>query len=96
MDNKKLKCFERSIRKFVSKTVNTKKKKYKSNEVIRVTINFNELGLVESAFLLQGVEYYLDQQVLSAVKALPKCIPATKNGSPVRVTHTIELNPRKL
>ena len=95
-DNRKLKCFEKSIRKYVSKTVNTKKKNYKSNEVIRVTINFNELGLVESAFLLQGVEYYLDQQVLSAVKALPKCIPATKNGSPVRVTHTIELNPRKL
>lgn len=95
-DNKKLKCFEKSIRNYVSKTVNTKKKNYKSNEVIRVTINFNELGLVESAFLLQGVEYYLDQQVLSAVKALPKCIPATKNGIPVRVTHTIELNPRKL
>lgn len=95
-DNRKLKCFEKSIRKYVSKTVNTKKKNFNSNEVIRVTINFNELGLVESAFLLQGVEYFLDQQVLSAVKALPKCIPATKNGSPVRVTHTIELNPRKL
>ena len=52
----------------------------------------DEKGLVRDASIVIGVHKLIDEEVLRLIKLIPKWIPATKSGVPVRDVRTLNID----
>lgn len=56
---------------------------------VRVRIIVDEEGNVKEPKIVKGLSYHADRIALGLVAGLPKWVPATKNGKPIRTTRTV-------
>lgn len=67
---------------------------YDNHEVGEVLVGFTVEadGYISMAQVLKGVSPSLDAEAVRVVKSMPKWIPGTRNGRPVRAELTIPIN----
>lgn len=51
----------------------------------------NEFGDVCNVEVLRGVHQSLDDEAVRVIKSLPKWKPATKDGQPISVSHSVPI-----
>ena len=61
---------------------------------MEVEFTIERSGDVSYVNILKGLDYSIDEEVLRLLKAMPRWIPATKNGTPVRYKVSMPLNIR--
>lgn len=61
---------------------------------MEVEFTIEKSGDVSYVNILKGLDYSIDEEVLRLLKAMPRWIPATKNGTPVRYKVSMPLNIR--
>ncbi|MCQ2127368.1 MAG: energy transducer TonB [Bacteroidaceae bacterium] len=61
---------------------------------IEVEFTVEKSGDITYASILKGLDFSIDDEILRLVKAMPRWIPATKNGKAVRYTVSMPLNIR--
>ncbi|MCQ2083877.1 MAG: energy transducer TonB [Bacteroidaceae bacterium] len=61
---------------------------------VEVEFTVERSGDITHANLLKGLDYSIDDVVLELLKAMPRWIPATKNGIPVRYKVSMPLTIR--
>lgn len=61
---------------------------------MEVEFTIEKSGDVSYVNILKGLDYSIDEEVLRLLKAMPRWIPATKNGTPVRYKISMPLNIR--
>ena len=54
------------------------------NGKMEVEFTIEKSGDVSYVSILKGLDFSIDEEVLRLLKAMPRWIPATKNGAPVR------------
>lgn len=64
------------------------------NGKMEVEFTVEKSGDITYVGILKGLDYSIDDEVLRLLKAMPRWIPATKNGEPVRYKVTMPLTIR--
>lgn len=64
------------------------------NGQMEVEFTVEKSGDITYVGILKGLDYSIDDEVLRLLKAMPRWIPATKNGEPVRYKVTMPLTIR--
>lgn len=84
---------EMGLRKYIANNVRYPKIAKKKNIQGTVYIGFvvNEFGDVCNVEVLRGVHQSLDDEAVRVIKSLPKWKPATKDGQPVSVSHSVPI-----
>lgn len=61
---------------------------------MEVEFTVEKSGDITYVGILKGLDYSIDEEVLRLLKAMPRWIPATKNGEPVRYKVSMPINIR--
>ncbi|MCQ2065296.1 MAG: energy transducer TonB [Bacteroidaceae bacterium] len=64
------------------------------NGTMEVEFTVERSGDITNVGILQGLDFSVDDEILRLLKAMPRWIPATKNGVPVRYKLSMPLNIR--
>lgn len=64
------------------------------NGTMEVEFTVERSGDVTNVGILQGLDFSVDDEILRLLKAMPRWIPATKNGVPVRYKLSMPLTIR--
>jgi TonB family protein len=87
-------CFQINIMRHVAKTFVYPKKAQDKKIGGRIFVNFviEKDGSVNEIEIARGVHPTLDAEAMRVVSELPKMIPATQRGEPVRISYTLPIN----
>ncbi|MBO7437727.1 MAG: energy transducer TonB [Bacteroidaceae bacterium] len=61
---------------------------------MEVEFTVEKSGDITYVGILKGLDYSIDEEVLRLIKGMPRWIPATKNGEPVRYKVSMPINIR--
>ncbi len=88
---KKRKCLNAKIKKFVSKKINKKLFKNKGIERVEILIGVNKKGIAKALRIRGTTNKLQENEIVKAIAALPKFIPARKNNYQVGVKFNLSI-----
>ncbi len=85
---------DNALRTYIAKSVIYPKEAQDRGIMGRVYVSFivDQKGKVQDVQIARGINYYLDQEAIRIVRAMPLWIPGSLNGKPVKVSYTIPIN----
>ncbi len=85
---------DNGLRTYIAKSVIYPKEAQDRGIMGQVYVSFvvDPNGKVQDAQIENGINYYLDQEALRIVRAMPLWTPGSLNGKPVKVSYTIPIN----
>lgn len=86
--------FPGDLNKYLGKNVKYPEKAQKEKIQGRVTVQFivEKDGTITNVKVLRSVHQLLDKEAIRVVENMPKWIPGTQRGEPVRVSYTVPIN----